>query len=162
MPAEFVALIKSVCAKLVGAKTIDPDLVNGSFWSSLPSKFRSRKNYNKRMNALPPKSAENTAATETNAETAPAKKAPPVRLGSVAAAKIGKANFERKLSASKVKPTTSTKAAKTVKPPTKASATKASVPKAKASSNLIEKKKSLFNQFLHIGGITYKLLHTKG
>ena len=43
MPKNFVALLKSVFAKLVGAHAIKPELVNSTFWSSLPAKFRARK-----------------------------------------------------------------------------------------------------------------------
>ena len=49
----FVALLKSTCAKLMGANLLRPELVNYSFWSSLPGKFRSRRNYaNKQSKVL--------------------------------------------------------------------------------------------------------------
>ena len=44
MPKPFVALLKSVFAKLVGAKAVKQEFVNTSFWSGLPAKFRARKN----------------------------------------------------------------------------------------------------------------------
>ena len=43
VPRQFVALLKSIFAKLVGAKAINPQLVNASFWSGMPAKFRARK-----------------------------------------------------------------------------------------------------------------------
>lgn len=43
VPGSFVALLKSVCAKLVGANSVKQEFVNASFWSGLPAKFRSRK-----------------------------------------------------------------------------------------------------------------------
>lgn len=43
VPPLFVALLKSICAKLVGANEIKPELLNATFWSGLPAKFRSRK-----------------------------------------------------------------------------------------------------------------------
>lgn len=43
VPRAFVALLKSIFAKLVGAKAINPQLVNNAFWAGLPAKFRARK-----------------------------------------------------------------------------------------------------------------------
>ena len=43
VPKAFVALLKSVFAKLVGAKSVNPHMVTNAFWTGLPAKFRARK-----------------------------------------------------------------------------------------------------------------------
>ena len=43
VPRDFVTLLKSMFAKIVGAKAINPQFVNTAFWNGLPAKFRARK-----------------------------------------------------------------------------------------------------------------------
>ena len=64
VPNEFVAILKSTCAKLIGAGFLKREFVNAEFWSSLPAKFRSRRE-KKSVQKRPSSSQEET---RTNAK----------------------------------------------------------------------------------------------
>lgn len=48
VPVAFVAVLKSICAKLVGAKVVTLQVVNAALWSGMPARFRARRDYAKK------------------------------------------------------------------------------------------------------------------
>ena len=48
VPLEFVALLKAICAKLMGSNIVTPQVVNAALWTGMPARFRARRDYAKK------------------------------------------------------------------------------------------------------------------